>query len=109
MRGDPIPAHVRRLLDDCLSSVSEVETLVLLVHSGRPWSTQDVAREFVLDREHTTLLLDALVQGGLVRCSDGYYEFDPSTEEDREAALELAALYPTYRTRIMSIVLASNR
>ena len=109
MRHDPIPAGVRRLLDDYFSSVSEVETLVLLVRTGRRWSADEVAREFVLAREHTTLLLDALVRAGLVRHTGAHYEFDPADEEDRAAATELAALYPTYRTRIMNIVLAANR
>lgn len=108
--GDPIPAHVRRLLDHRLSSVSEVETLVLLVRTaGRRWSAQDVARQFVLDPEHTAMLLDALVRAGLVRRSDGHYEFDPTLEKDRTAASDLAALYATYRNRIMGIVLASDR
>ena len=106
---DPIPAHVRRLLDHRLSSVSEVETLVLLVRTaGRRWSAQAVARQFVLDPQHTTLLLEALVDAGLVRCASGYYEFDPMREDDRAAAADLAALYATYRTRIMGIVLAPN-
>jgi predicted transcriptional regulator of viral defense system len=107
---DPIPPHVRRLLGHRLASVSEVETLVLLVRTaGRRWSAEDVARQFVLDPEHTALLLDALVRAGLVRrTDDGHYEFDPAGESDRAAAADLAALYATYRNRIMGIVLASK-
>jgi hypothetical protein len=109
-KGDPIPPHVRRLLDHRLSSVSEVETLVLLVKTaGRRWSAQEVARQFVLEPEHTAMLLDALVGAGLVRRTDGRYEFDPAAETDRMAAADLAALYATYRNRIMGIVLASER
>ena len=109
MKHDPIPADVRRLLHACLSSVSEVETLVLLVRTGRRWSAHEVAQKFVLDKEHTTLLLDALVRAGLVRRTGASYEFAPAGDEDRMAAEELAFLYPRYRTRIMTIVLARSR
>lgn len=48
MDGDPIPVHVRRLLDRRFGSVSEVEVVVVLVRRPRPWTVREVAREFVL-------------------------------------------------------------
>lgn len=107
--GDPIPAHVRRLLERRFGSVSEVEVLVLLVRSPRRWTVRDVAREFVLGEEHTAILLNRLVDTGLIAAGDGGYMFDPASGKDRQSAQDLARLYSTYRIRIMNLLLSKPR
>jgi len=107
--GDPIPVHVRRLLERRFGSVSEVEVLVLLVRSPRPWTVREVAREFVLGEEHTAILLDRLVHTGLIAVGDRGYVFDPAGGKYRQAAMDLADLYPTYRLRIMNLLLSKPR
>ena len=108
MTGDPIPVHVRRILERHIGSVSEVEVLVLLVQRPRPWTAREVAREFVLGEEHSAILLNRLVHTGLIAAGDGEYSFDPVREKDRQAALDLARLYPTYRIRIRDLLLSTR-
>lgn len=103
---DPIPVHVRRLLDRGFTSVSEVETLVLLVRDPRPWTAREVAEEFVLSEEHALRLLARLAQARLVRLHDGDYQFAPASQKDRVAAEDLAGIYDRYRLRITGIVLS---
>lgn len=100
---------MRSLLDRRFGSVSEVETLVLLVRSGRQWTAAEVAREFVVAEDYAAMLLDTLVQNGLIRASDGGYEFAPLRARDRRAAVDLADIYQTYRVRIMNLLLAKPR
>lgn len=100
---------MRSLLDRRFGSVSEVETLVLLVRSGRPWTVAEVAREFVLAEDHAVMLLDTLVHNGLVRVSDHRYEFAPLRARDRRAAVDLSNIYQTYRVRIMNLLLTKPR
>ncbi|MGQ0743780.1 MAG: hypothetical protein ACT4OS_05495 [Acidimicrobiales bacterium] len=104
--ADPIPDQVRRLLDRSLTSVSEVEALVLLVRNPRRWTAREVARQFVLAEDHAAALLDALVRARLVRVQGAEYEFAPADGKDRQAADQLATIYDTYRLRIMSILLS---
>ena len=106
---DPIPVHVRRILDRRFGSVSEVEVLVLLVRSDRPWTVREVAREFVLGEEHTSMLLNRLVQTGLIAAGEEGYSFESARGKDRQAAVDLARLYPTYRIRIMNLLLSKPR
>lgn len=80
--------------------------LVHLVRSPRPWTVGEVAREFVLSDEHTAILVDRLVDTGLIAPGDGGYRFDPSSGRDRQAALDLAGLYPMYRIRVMNLLLS---
>ena len=83
--------------------------LVLLVRTSRPWTVREVAREFVLGEEHTAILLDRLAHTGLIAVGDRGYIFDPAGGKDRQAALDLANLYPTYRVRIMNLLLSKPR
>lgn len=89
--------------------MSEVETLVLIVRSGRPWTVAQVAREFVLTEDHAAMLLKTLVDNGLLREGGRGYEFVPARERDRQAAVDLATMYQTYRVRIMNLLLAKPR
>jgi hypothetical protein len=106
---DPIPAHVRRLLERRFASVSEVEILVLLVRRFGPWTVRELAREFVLGEEHTAILLDRLTHAGLITADDKGYRFEPARGTDRQAAVDLARLYPTYRVRVMNLLLTKPR
>ena len=83
--------------------------LVLLVRRLGPWTVRDLAREFVLGEEHTAILLDRLTHAGLITAGEGGYRFDPAGGPDRQAAVDLARLYPTYRVRIMNLLLSKPR
>jgi hypothetical protein len=100
---------VRRLLERRFASVSEVEMLVLLVRRFRPWTVGELAREFVLGEEHTAILLDRLMHAGLITAGEEGYRFDPAGGTDRQAAVDLAKLYPIYRVRIMNLLLTKPR
>lgn len=104
MATEPIPTDVRRLIERHLTSVSEVEALVLLARRPGKWSVGAVAREFVVTSDHAARLLATLVRARLVRVEGDLYEFDPDRTQDREAAERLAELYDTYRYRVMQIL-----
>ena len=60
----------------------------------------------MLSDEHTAILVVRLVDTGLIAPGDGGFRFDPTSGRDRQAALDLAGLYPTYRIRIMNLLLS---
>ncbi|HEX4905729.1 MAG TPA: hypothetical protein VFU93_09775, partial [Acidimicrobiales bacterium] len=106
---DPIPAGVRRLLEQRFRSVSQVEAFVLLVREDRSVSADDAAHALGLGVKHVIDLLDELVDEKLLRTVDGRYQVAELTAARRRTVDELAQLYSRFRLRIMDIVLAVPR
>lgn len=101
---DPVPAHVRQLLEGHIDSVSQLELLVLLVREQRPWRSQEIAAVMVLTVEHVDGLLASLARAGLLEGDGKTYLFRPSDQSAKRAAEDLARIYQTYRLRITNIV-----
>lgn len=55
------------------------------------------------------MLLNRLVQTGLIAAGEEGYSFESARGKDRQAAVDLARLYPTYRIRIMNLLLSKPR
>lgn len=106
---DPIPAGVRRLLEQRFRSVSQVEAFVLLVREDRPVSADEAAHALGLGTKHVSDLLDELIDQKLVRTGDGGYTVAELSPARRRTVDELAQLYNRFRLRIMDIVLAVPR
>lgn len=68
------------------------------------WSANAVSRELRIDPEHASTAMAHLAEKGLLVHSDSGYRLCPRRKRDSEMVDAVAALYPTYRVAIISII-----
>lgn len=101
-----LPDDVAQFLAAHVTSMSEVEVLMLLVRKGRPLSTAQIGKELRLDPYFAALLLDRLCLARLVAPVDDVYELIAGASE-RNSLERLSVLYDRYRVRIARLILAA--
>jgi DNA-binding IclR family transcriptional regulator len=102
--GNPIPDDVRRFVDRFITSVEQLELLLLLRKSPeRVWSADAASRELRTAPASAESRLADLAKAKLVvREGDGYtYRPEPATDRLVDG---LAAAYASYRTRLISMI-----
>ena len=89
-----------------LSSGAQLEVLLLLHrHRDRAWSATAVARELRIDSEQAAWVLSRLATDGLLGGDrEAGYRFEARLRRKASAVDALAALYPTYRVAIISLI-----
>jgi predicted ArsR family transcriptional regulator len=112
--ADGIPDNVRGLIIERISSVLQLEILLLLHgQPGRRWSAQDVAGELRIDVTWAEGQLHELCGGGLLACHAGgagagaaaaVYQYGPAAEERRRAVDDLARVYAERRVTVVSMI-----
>ena len=102
--SNAVPASVRSLVTRHITSVAQLEILLLARRTKeRTWNADDVSRELRTSPQSSSLHLDELVREGfLERASDGY-RYVASGKLDAAVA-ELERAYATYRTRIVKMI-----
>lgn len=104
-----IPAYVSRLLADSISSVSQLEVLLLLMRGdNREWTATDASRELYIQEDPAAAHLAKLHAAKLVTRSDDTpyrYRYGPASSTDDRAARELASLYSIMRLRIINEIM----
>ena len=106
MSGPELPSEVRALIVRHLTSGAQLEVLLLLHRDrDRAWSAAAVGRELRIDSEQAAWSLSRLARDGLL-AGDGEsgYRFEPRVRRKANAVDALAALYPTYRVAIISLI-----
>lgn len=101
---DPIPPPVRDWLRRTITSASQLEVLLVLARAKRWSSIEDLAARMVLTDDHIVELVTGLRDAGLVTLNDGSCRFEPDDAQAAAVVSELAALYDTFRLRILNIV-----
>ncbi len=108
MTAQPLPREVSDFLTDHISSVVELEALLLLhAAKDRQWRASDIARELRIDPAWTAQQLQALCSGGILNCIDGadplfsYAPRDPNL--DQTIGL-LAREYAERRVTIIGLI-----
>ena len=93
--ADPLPDDVRRFIDAHITSVEQLEALVLLkVDPSKEWSPQEVAKSLYTSEESVAGRLTELHKHGLVsevRSDSKRYRLEPRSkrlQDDLEATLE---------------------
>jgi hypothetical protein len=96
---------VRAFIVRHLSSGAQLEVLLLLHrHRDRAWSAAAVGRELRIDPEQAGWVLSRLAADGLLGGDEAGYRFEPRLRRKTSAVDNLAALYPTYRVAIISLI-----
>ncbi len=106
MSGPELPNEVRTFIVRHLTSGAQLEVLLLLHRRReRPWSTAAVGRELRIDAEQAAWSLDRLTRDGLLSGGEeSGYRFEPRARRKASAVDALAAVYPTYRVAIISLI-----
>ncbi len=106
MTRNELPRSVQKLIEQCFHRVADVDTLLLLFRDECDWAAPAVARELHIDADQAAAILARLRRIGLLRAEGEAYRFHPRDPELAEVVASLAALYPAYRTAIISLIYA---
>lgn len=105
MGQDGIPNEVRELVEGHITSAAQVELLLFLRdRPGRGFDAAGAGRELRIDAAQAEHLLAELARSGLVHPEEDGYVYAPRDPQLREAVDALAALYPSYRVAIVSLI-----
>lgn len=106
--GPGLPTQVRTLIVERISSVVQVEVLLLLhADRARVWSAADVATQLRIDPAGADAQLAGLVAQGLIQRVDGpaanpEYQYVASPHD--AAVAELAQAYNDLRVSVISLI-----
>jgi len=104
-----LPSEVRQLVADHITSVEQLEILLLLrEREGEEWSAKRVSDEIRSSESSAQERLAALEESGLVRASAGHSEaafrFEPSNARLRRAVELLAEAYSERRYTVIELI-----
>lgn len=108
MAQNEIPKEVLAFLADHISSVVELEALLLLHGTaGRAWTAGEIARELRIDAAWPATQLQGLCDKGILSCgtgSEAVYTFDPKVAGVRATVDALAHAYADRRVTIIGLI-----
>ena len=111
--GESVPEEgisdqVKQFIREHISSVAQLETLLLLHTNPRQaWSSSALARELRIEPAGAKLQLEALCSGGLLRQDPpgaDSYQFSPRTPEMGAATALLAQAYLVRRVTVIGLI-----
>ena len=106
MSAAELPSEVRAFVVRHLTSGAQLQVLLLLHgHQDRSWAAAAVGRELRIDLEQAAWVLSRLAADGLLAGDEkSGYRFEARVRRKAHAVDRLAALYPTYRVAIISLI-----
>jgi DNA-binding IclR family transcriptional regulator len=108
MTNAAIPEDIRKFLDDYITSLTQLEMLLLLhKHPEQEWSAQDVSRSLYLQPEAAATRLDDLVRHGVVTVNDSMdrrYHYDPAIGVLDATVTRLARVYKERRVSVITLI-----
>lgn len=108
MSENVLPKEVKRLIEEHINSVFQVEVLLLLhEHRRKEWDADALSREFGLDLNvAATQMADLYSRGFLTVKKDAglLYQYRPATSEMDRAVEGLAAAYKVRRMSVISSI-----
>lgn len=105
MDGPDLPEPVRRLIQDCIGSATELEVLLLLHRTaGRSWRPADIDAELRTGEEIARSGLDSLAAVGLATAEGDEYRFAPRSDDRRRAVDALADAFAHRRVRVIEFL-----
>lgn len=104
--ADDLPDEVRRLLDDRIESIAQLEVLLLL-HRTAPqdWDAEGLSRELRIEPGWAAELLALLRRAELLEGTPGrpgFHRFGPSSPDLAKAVESLAASYADRRVTVVA-------
>ena len=107
---EEFPADIKKFIADHVSSVAQLELLLLLRESSdRAWSADDVAKAlYTTPQMMATQLADLNTAGVLAPDTrgDGFYRYAPRTPELADTIMRLAEMYKVKRVTVISAIYA---
>lgn len=103
MTQDVIPEDIRLFIDAYISSIAQLEALVLLRGSPDAWGIADLAGRLYVANEQAGEALDALVAVGLLNADNGKYRFSDKNPHG-EIIDRLLALYASHLIPVTNLV-----
>lgn len=99
-----IPESVQRLLGSTITSVGQLELLLLVRRTRhRSWTPDAASRELHTSARSAALQLSELADRGFLAPSGNEYQYVAAGELDGTVA-ELERAYATYRTRVVRMI-----
>jgi hypothetical protein len=110
---DAISAEVRKFIREHIRSVAQLEVL-LLCHrtNSQTWTAAQIADELRTNVAMSAAALSELSFRGLVAMTDferQAYAYQPTDRTKARAIDQLAALYPSFRHRIIELIFGRER
>jgi hypothetical protein len=105
-----IPRHVQTLITDHLTSVAQLEILLLLHASpDRDYPSNEVAERLRIDPAWARDELDGLADAGLLGhdAATGTYRFAPRTSALQSAVGGLAKAFSTHRVSVITLLFST--
>ena len=106
MAPSGLPEDVLAFLRAHISSVTQLEFLVVLVSSGTSRSLVELARELRVDPGHAEAQLSSLTGCGLLTFDEHGFCYAPRSKTLDRGAKRLVALYETHRVAITTAIYA---
>lgn len=109
MRQRGIPRHVESFIQSHLSSVAQLEILLLVHRSrGRPVTAAAAAEEIRIDVAWAHRELERLRAAGVVNtdAGEGEYGYAPNAPEVNATIEDLAKAYKTHRVSVITAIFA---
>lgn len=106
--SDRISPEIRKLIREHITSVDQLEVLLLLHRTaGREWTAREVADELRTNVQMAGERLSDLSYRGLLVMTDTArfsYVYRPTDIAIARAVDDLAAVYPTFRHRVIELI-----
>lgn len=100
-----LPENVRRLIAEHITSVEQLEVLLLLARSdGRRWTPEAVSEELRTSVTSARARLGDLERRGFLSSTAEGCRFEPSVPQAREAVEALAATYAERRYTVIDLI-----
>jgi hypothetical protein len=102
-----LPPELRAFILDNISSVAQLEALLLLRRSGTEWTLDALHRELRVEREGAAAQLTALVRSGLASMRAGAepaYRYAPREKRAADLVDALAAAYEDRRVTVIGTI-----
>ncbi len=100
-----LPENVRRLIAEHITSVEQLEVLLLLARTdGRRWTPEAVSEELRTSVTSARARLADLERRGFLTSTEEGCRFEPSMEQTREAVEALAGAYAERRYTVIDLI-----
>ncbi len=104
MAPSGIPEDVSGFIAANITSVMQLELLMLLIRTGEQCSVAELTRELRINADHAYGQLQTLARSGLLVEDGSTFWYEPASPALRTAAERLASLYDTHRVAITTAI-----
>lgn len=113
MTDDVIPEDIKQFILDKISSVAQLEGLLLLRSNPQTdWDVESVAKRLYISQSQASEVLEHLFARRLLAADQGvssWYRFQPETEDLRLMVDRVAEVYSNYLIAVTNLIHSSSK